>query len=75
MAQTFFLWTPADRGPGHVFPAGNHGKVVRSYRHFTPDATNGWKLAIELVLENVRLTHAATLPSRLRAMLIKSSDS
>ncbi|WP_041679666.1 hypothetical protein [Cupriavidus necator] len=65
MAQTFFFWTPADREPGHVFPAGNHGKVIRDYRHFTADATNGWKLAIEMVLENVRLSQPKELPSRL----------
>jgi hypothetical protein len=67
MADTFFFWSPADRKPGHVFAAGNHGKVIRGYRHLTEDATNGWKIAIEMSLENYRLRHAPQKPGRLES--------
>lgn len=63
--KTYFFWSPTDRKPGYVFAAGNHGRVIRTYRHYTGDATNGWKLAIEFLMEDVRKRHAPDAPSRL----------
>lgn len=75
MANTYFFWTPADRKPGHIFPAGNHGKVISSYPHLTANATNGWKLAIEQTLEIVRLTEMPDKPSRLLSAFAFLSES
>ncbi|WP_261535577.1 hypothetical protein [Burkholderia multivorans] len=65
MGQSYFFWSPTDQMPGHVFEPGNHGRVMRTYRHLTADATNGWKLAIEYLMERVRSMYAPDKPSRL----------
>jgi hypothetical protein len=64
MSTTYFHVSPVPLTPGFIVHAGNHGLVINTYRHFTADAVNGWRLATELVLENFRLQHAADKPSR-----------
>jgi hypothetical protein len=68
--QNYFFWCHAKFNAMDIVQSGNHGRVIAQYKQVTKNATDGWKLAIELALENYRLRHFPLKPSRLESVFV-----
>lgn len=56
--------------PGSVVPPGNFGKNIAGA---SPDTTDGWTVAREMVFENARMRFTPHLPSRLTCAFLFTS--
>lgn len=68
MPETFFYVAKKDHQPGDLLGAGHFGQGYRQYPYdinTREGAFNGWKIAKEMIFENIRSRHYPSLPSRL----------
>jgi hypothetical protein len=65
--MSFFHYSAIKLQPGSVIEPGNYGRMLRLYPQDPgpQGAGNGWKLAVELVFEQVRRDIDPALPGRL----------
>lgn len=71
-STTYFHYAGIKLAPGSIIEPGNWGRMVRLYPT-NADANNAWRLARELVFEQVREREFPKLPSRLNSCFVFES--